>query len=74
RREVSAVMFLFKIVNYKIDCSELLAKIFFYVPRVNNRHSLPWHLSTARTNILVKSPINVMCSNFNNKLRDCDIF
>ena len=56
-----------------IDSPELLVQLHFFVPRLANRHNLTFYFNTPRTNMLRKSPVYVMCGNFNKLCHLCDI-
>ena len=74
RRLIMCAKFLFDIVNNKVDCSFILAKITFLVPRINARDSLLFYCDTPSSNMLVKSPIYNMCNLYNKYLLSSDIF
>ena len=73
RRFIVSIKFLFCLLKGKIDSSYLVGKIFFIVPRVNSRCSLTFYVSTCRTNILYKAPVQNICNKFNLICRQCDI-
>jgi hypothetical protein len=73
RRVNAVVSFLYKLVHHKIDCSFLLSKISFHVPRMNSRNYTTFYIPSYRTNVLLKSPIILMCNNFNQFATRCDI-
>lgn len=73
RRNVSLIRFLYNLLNNKIDCSILLAKIKFRISRGNSRQQALFYCDTPRTNILTKSPINLMCGLYNKIGNSCDI-
>lgn len=73
RRCCSSLTFLYKLLHNKIDCPIIVSQIPFNVPRPHSRQNLTFYCNLARTNVLLKSPIQNMCENFN-KLSDiCDI-
>nr|CAI5854974.1 unnamed protein product [Callosobruchus analis] len=74
RRKLSASVFLFKLLNGIIDCPDILQQININVPSFTSRNYLTFKPSRARTNILVKSPINVMCKCLNSISYHCDVF
>lgn len=74
RRIITSLIFLFKLLRGGIDCPDLLNQINFFVPRLNTRQHLTFLCERARTNVMVKSPLNFMCSNFNVMCGNCDIF
>lgn len=73
RRKYNSLAFLHKLLHNEIDCSDLLAALNFLVPRQQSRQNLTFHIDTARTNVFFKSPIHVMCINFNSISYLCDI-
>lgn len=73
RRIMNSVTFLYNLLHNKIDCSSLLELINFRVPQFNARQNNTFYIPNARTNVLKKSPIYVMCQNFNNISNQSDI-
>ena len=73
RRICISLVFLHKLLHNMIDCPVLLSDINFNVPRINLRQNLTFRCKIPRTNILSKSPLHVMCENFNNLCHLCDI-
>lgn len=73
RRKCAFLTFLYKLLHNQIDSPELLGQLNFSVPRLSNRHNLTFYCNTPRTNMLLKSPVYVMCSNFNKLCHVCDI-
>lgn len=63
RRVIHSARFLFKLVNGRVDCPQFLACVPFNVPRFSARHAASFNLSTARSNMLVKSPLHHMTRN-----------
>lgn len=74
RRICASLSFLYKLLHNKIDCINILNMINIHVPKGSTRFTVAFRCSRARTNILLKSPIYVMCSNYNNICNRCDIF
>lgn len=74
RRVYSSLVFLHKLLRGGVDCPDLLSQINFSVPRINARQSLTFSCERARTNVMLRSPVNFMCSNYNKICRDCNIF
>lgn len=74
RRVLASLSFLFNVVHYNVDCSEILSKVNFNVPTFNSRTVLVFKPGRARTNILQKAPITKMCENFNSFCVGQDIF
>lgn len=73
RRHCASISFLYKLLHGGIDCSALLSQINYYVPGFNSRSTAVFYCSRARTNLCLKSPLYVMCSNFNKISHLCDI-
>lgn len=73
RRICISLTFLYKLLHNTIDCCALLGIIKFNVPRINSRHNPTFRFDIPRTNILLKSPMYVMCQNYNNLCDLCDI-
>ncbi|KAJ8980525.1 hypothetical protein NQ317_008322 [Molorchus minor] len=73
RRRCALLTFLYKILHNQINCPELLAQLNFYVPRLCTRNNLTFYCTAPRTNMLLKSPIYVMCDNYNKLCHICDI-
>ena len=74
RRVKAALNFLKKLIAFDIDCSYLLSKICFYVPRLSSRNRFYFYLPTPRINIVKHSPIYEMCSLYNQNLYDLELF
>lgn len=74
RRAAQSVIFLFKLINNKIDCIGLSDKISYLVPRISSRHNNILYISTPRTNTLTASPLYRMNTNYSNVEDDLDIF
>lgn len=74
RRNYHMCMFLFNVVNSKIDCPEILDLINFRVPSVTTRNRATFYLPRARTNAMNFSPLSKMCQSFDNLCSDIDIF
>lgn len=73
RRVNCGLIFLYKLLNNKIDSPSLLQKINFLVHNENSRNNSLFYTSAARTNLLLNSPIHFMCQNYNLLASDCDI-
>lgn len=73
RHDYHYLITLFKILNNQLDCSDLLNRLCFYVPRINSRHSITFYLPIPKKNILKFSPIFAMCSKYN-ALPNLDFF
>lgn len=64
-RILHSLIFLYKLLNNKIDAPNLLALLPFRVPRDNMRASSTFYCPPARSNIMKKSPLYSMIANFN---------
>lgn len=75
RRTISVIKLLHNILNNNLDCSYLLSKINFFVPRSPSsvRRPITFYNQTSRTNILFHSPVSLMCYEFNKFSSKCDI-
>lgn len=73
RRDCSALSYLYKLLHNATTCPEILTKVQFHVPRLCIRHSVTFHNPIPRTNLLLNSPVFVMCSVFNKISAGCDI-
>ena len=65
RRITNSIIFLHKILHNSIKSEELLSKINLRVPSFNSRNHHIFHLPSARTNIMVASPLYQMINNYN---------
>lgn len=74
RRIVTSLLFLYKLLHNHVDAPKLLESIHFNAPVVNTRNFVPFHLPVPSTNMLLKSPIYIMCSYYNDFGSNCDIF
>ena len=74
RRFLASLACLFKLVHGIIDSPNMLSLINFNVPQFNNRQSMVFYNTRPRTNLLLKSPIYKMCTNFNLICESCDLF
>lgn len=63
RRRVQSAAFLRKLIRGDVVSEELLARVPFNVPRQAARHAATFRLPIARTNVLQRAPISVMCRN-----------
>lgn len=73
RRKSQSLIFLRKLLTNKIDCSEILKQLIFYIPRNETRFQHTFYLTTPRTNVLKFSPLYFMCQNCN-EFPNIDIF
>lgn len=74
RRQISDVMFVYKIINGEVDCSDILIRLNFHIPRLASRQNATFFLPTSRTNIHNYSPLVRMCRNCNKAASHIDIF
>lgn len=74
RRQQGNLIFLYKLLNGKVDCPMLINNLNFHVPRLPNRNNLTFYLPRARTNMLMSSPLYNMCSLCNLHADNLDIF
>lgn len=74
RRIGHSQIFLYKLLNNKIDCPSLLAKLNFHVPRINARQSDFFSIPLYHSNILRQSPLVQMMVNYNEHSHHFDIF
>lgn len=73
RRNVLSVKFLYNIIHNNIDCPKILNAITFKIPRLESRYETMFYIPRSRTNIMCKSPIYVMCNNYNRICKITDI-
>ena len=76
RRKIIAVVFmkfLWNLLNNRIDCPYLLTKLNIYVPRLNSRNTNFFYISPFNTNLIMKSPVYLLQTNFNLICDTCDI-
>lgn len=73
RRILNTVVFLYKLLHNNIDSSFILQYINFRVPSSNTRLNTTFSCPVARTNLILKSPVYVMCNTFNHISNECDI-
>lgn len=73
RRFGFSVTFLHKLLHNNLACPLLLSKIPFHVPRLHCRTHSSFYCKRNRTDIMLKSPIFVMCKNYNTIANLCDI-
>jgi hypothetical protein len=74
RRTLLDQMFLYKIVNSKIDSSCLLELLDFNVPRVSSRSKNTFFCSRSATNYARNTFVRRSCRFYNDRLSDIDIF
>lgn len=74
RRAIYSAKFLYNILNNNIDCSFLLAMLRLNAPQVISRNYRIFYLPFARTNVMLKSPIYIMCKIGNILHGQLDIF
>jgi hypothetical protein len=73
RRTFHDVSWLFKLLNSRIICPELLSQIPLNVPQTNSRVSQPFYLPTYRNNYSQFAPINRMLTS-SNSINNFDFF
>lgn len=74
RRLYHDALFLFKIINGIIDCSDLLSKITFRIPRISSRSTETFYISFCKSNYASNSFVRRSCSSYNDNLQHVDIF
>jgi hypothetical protein len=62
RRNQAFMRFLFKLLHNDIDAPQLLSEINFLVPRTTARVGNTFYCTASRTNIMLRSPVQGMCS------------
>lgn len=73
RRIISAVTFIYDIVNGNIDCPLLLELIKFYVPVKNLRRHYTFSIDACKSNYAMNGPITRSLIEFNSIERNCCI-
>ena len=73
RRAIVSIKFLYNLLHNNIDCSFLLNKLSFFVPRLAGRNNYTFICDTPRRNYLVRSPVFIISNNFNKICQLCDI-
>lgn len=74
RRNSHSIIFLYKLVNGQIDCTEILSQITRNRSTVNVRLKHNFYLPTPRTNVLLSSPIYQMIANYSKYEDTINIF
>jgi hypothetical protein len=74
RREYLALQFLYKICRNIIDCPELNCLLNIQVPTRSTRRQTIFYIPRTNTNILTRSPMQLMCTLFNKYSKDIDLF
>ena len=74
RRLIASICFVVKLCRNRIDCPYLLFLIQFFVPSFYTRDKSMFKLRHYKTNLGMKSPINVMCQNFNQMSQKSDLY
>lgn len=64
RQKMHSVIFLFKILNNRLHCENLLKLVDLHIPRVNVRHKHIFHLSNHQTILYQVASIHQMCANY----------
>lgn len=70
RRKKCSGLFMVKLIDGSIDSPQLLSQVQFNIPRISSRNSNTFFVPTAKTNILLRSPIIHMCTNANIMFND----
>lgn len=73
RRFVHSIKFLYNVLQDKIDCIWIVNRINFNIPRITSRYKMTFYIDKARSNMMYRSPISIMCNNFNLICASCDI-
>lgn len=73
RRTQISLLFLFKILNNKIDCNEILGQLNFLINNTTRSTNL-FYLPKSNTNIMLKSPIYSICKEYNKYSENLDMF
>lgn len=73
RRLVADQMLLYKIVNSKVDCPELLNKINFHAPLRYGRRNTLFYVDRSNTNSNQNEFVKRTCNCYNNKLANRDV-
>ena len=74
RRAMQSTAFLAKIISGEVDCSQIVNKLIYRVPRPNSRARDTFYLPATRTNLLKQSPLYQMCNTYNCITDYIDIF
>lgn len=74
RRNITNIVFLYNLLNNRIDCTTLLSAINFRIPFPNSRNVTLFSYVTPRNNIVFNSPVQRMCRYFNKLCNSSDIF
>lgn len=74
RRKVGEVLYLYKIINNRIDDAAILGLIELQVPHISTRFYLTFGYKCPRTNYKKFSPLLSMLRNYNSVQNVCDIF
>lgn len=70
RRKIQSARFLYKLLQYEINCSELLASVNIHVPRLSSRTSPTFSYDTPKTNLWFRAPLTHMSINADNIYSD----
>lgn len=73
RRECAVLTFLYNLIHNNVDCSLLLNKLKFLVPRLESRRNNTFYCDVIHSNVMIKSPIYNMCKTFNTISLLCDV-
>ena len=74
RRKLLDLLFLYKVLNNKIDCPELLSSVCLRIPTGRTRpgNTGVFFCKKARTNVLNKSPLWRICASYNESIVQSD--
>lgn len=73
RRDITALSFIYKLMNGQIDDVHLLEKLSIFIPRLGSRSCPLFYIKTGRTNLAKQLPLNFMSCLFNSIAFKCDI-
>ena len=73
RRVCACIAFLYGLMHNRIDCSMLLSSLNILVPRLTTRSIQFFYCDQIKNNVCCRSPIYMMCNNFNLISGLCDI-
>lgn len=73
RRIAYKILFLYKVFNNLVDCTELLDKFQLNVPSYRMRYKFSFYVDFARTNVRLHSPILSICTVFNSFSSKLDV-
>ena len=74
RRLLSGIKIIYNLLHNKVSCEPLLSSLKFSNRRLSTRKPLMFTENIPCTNILIKSPMYVICQNLNAVCNLCDIY